>query len=292
MDGYKLSNENRAKKGRATAETAELYNLYHQNLVEQFADVQNCSVVRSDSHLGFAYAVKLGLEHCQTSYALVAQHDRVFYDTSAIFTRLNDLISAMESNKHIRYIGFPTNSNKKHDKLLSVNYKLDCLNKEDVKLDLGKNLYLQPLAFWFDSQHLCHVERYLQIFQPYKHLPINLRKAIGLPAVKDMLLKNGDFIEDRFGQIQRKLLCSFAAIDTEESRKCVVQLFKWFGTYLCWQSSAGYAHNYEVLKYSTEKCEAVVMVGHLRGRVVSDTRAFSKVQRMLLVSEESIIEST
>jgi hypothetical protein len=242
----------------------------------------------------------------------------------APFTRLEELIQRMDEDEHIRYIGFPTSTNINHDKFISTNYNLYCLNKPDVKTHMGDNLYLQPLVFWFDSQHIGHVQRYLQIYQPYKNLPAHLREVIGIHSIKGMLLRPGDFIEDRFGQMQRRLLWTLAtkgridsnmstelgtnkavgcaAVQSEQdaaeeedsgaesetierlkdgtpsvtstgaavpvtseavNMDLVVELFRWYGSYLCWQNSSPTPYDVHL---SHDHSDTVVMVRHLRGR--------------------------
>ena len=148
-------------------------------------------------------AVKFGLSFCSTTYCMIAQHDRVFLRP---FNRLLDLIHLMEKNEHIRYIGFPTTANRTHDSVLNSRYRISYLETPELKLDLGENLFLQPLIFWFDSQHLCHVGRYNQIFTPFATLPDEMVSWLGKKTVNKMLLRKGDFIEDRFGQMQRNCL--------------------------------------------------------------------------------------
>jgi hypothetical protein len=257
MDGYKVCGENRTKKGRITAEAEILYEEYHSALRERYKS-DRFEIIKCPNHVGFAHAVREGLERCNTTYALIAQHDRCF---CCEFDRLRDLMDAMDRHEHIRYIGFPTHSNITHDKLLHFNYDLDRLNKSDVKIDLGGNLYLQPLVFWFDSQHICHIQRYLNIFKPYKTFPKDLFDLVGLKAVKDMLLRPGDFIEDRFGQMQRNLLTSLR--NQGCSDEILLHLFHWYGSYLCWMSNN--EHPYDV-QYDTYKTTTRVMVSHLHGR--------------------------
>ena len=42
---------------------------------------------------------------------------------------------------------------------------------------ISKKMSLIPLIFWYDSNHLCNVERYLQIYTPYLSMPENLRNV-------------------------------------------------------------------------------------------------------------------
>ena len=97
----------------------------------------------------------------------------------------------------------------------------------------------------YDSNHLAVVEEYLKIFRPYRSLPEPLRTTIGLPNIKAMVLKRGDFIEDRFGQQERNMLS-----DKNLSAQTKLELFRWFGTFILLSSEG-----------STEP-----VVQHLRGR--------------------------
>jgi hypothetical protein len=324
MDGYKVFPVSKPKLGRITAEMAEKYEQYHVALLERYCDPR-FSVLRCPSHHGFALAVKAGLEACNTKYAIIAQHDRVFCTS---FPKLGLLIETMEARPHIRYIGFPTSTNISHDKFISTNYNLYCLNKPEVKQRLEEHLYLQPVVFWFDSQHLAHVQRYLQIYQPFTNIPPHLQEIIGVHAVKSMVLRSGDFIEDRFGQSQRRLLWTLAttppsqlaqlktrvasttptaiipataafdsatAIEaaTEEplqdssssssdltqqqqqqqqqhvsyNAQLVVEMFRWFGSYLCWINTSDTPYNVHAAQ---GKNDTVVMVRHMRGRQLDD----------------------
>lgn len=315
LDGFKVGTVNKPKMGRITEESASRYELYHLALLEQFSGPRY-RVVRNEVHQGFAHSVKVGLELCDTTYCMVTQYDRMI---CAPFTRIHDLIHSMEMNTYIRYIGFPTTSNTNHDKFISTNYNLHCLNKPEIKLSLGNNLYLQPTVFWYDSQHLGHVKRYLEIYRPYLNMPAHLRDVIGIYSIKDMVLRPGDFIEDRFGQVQRRLLWMLAtrgkvskelmkgkaeALPVERGSddegegdaesECgdnsstventvessadnisaaaaidmgvVVELFRWYGTYLCWTSS--HPSPFEPHNVHTPN-DTVVMARHLRGRQLS-----------------------
>jgi len=74
-------------------------------------------------------------------------------------------------------------------------------------------------------------------------------------SAKDMNLRKGDFIEDRFGQAQRNLL-SAERQDPERLQK----IFRWFGSYLALVGSGD-----EIDR------EQSTLVGHCRGR----TRIFN-----------------
>ena len=375
MDGYKVCPTSRTKRGKTTEEMAIRYEEYHSALLEKYTDPR-FTIVKAKQHMGFAHAVRMGLELCTTTYAMIAQHDRVFFDCH--FNRLDELIEAMERDHTIRYIGFPTQSNASHDKLLSIEYKLYCLNSSAIKRHLGGDLYLQPIIFWFDSQHLCHVQRYLEIYKPYKNFPLELRPYLQRNDLKDMLLRPGDFVEDRFGQVQRRILCQMAAMvaasaaaaptkpnapappaavlvsdgpfadeataesdheissvrippqssfvggnygidDTDNpasgtldllnsttvsiqgkadnpgtnmpavvqrplviasiepvSEKIIMKVFRWFGSYLCWQCSSQFP--YEV-QCSSKQNDTLVMVGHLKGRQSDATEVMHKLQQ-------------
>ena len=206
LDGYIINSTNRTKKGKVTSSLASNYEQYYLNLQDYYKDNPRITIIKSPTHLGFAMAVQYGLQQCNTTYCLVCQHDRQFIKK---FNGIKKLINCMETNEHIRYIGFPTSCNRTYRRLLYSRYPgISILNDKNF-IPLDNNIGLQPLIFWFDSQHLCHVQRYLQIFKPYTNLPQELRDLFGLKVIRSMVLKKGDFIEDRFGQLQRNILMSF-----------------------------------------------------------------------------------
>ncbi|KAG1662951.1 hypothetical protein FOA52_006704 [Chlamydomonas sp. UWO 241] len=91
---------------------------------------------------------------------------------------------------------------------------------------------LQPCIFWYDSQHLCHRTRYLSIFTPFATMGAKLLATLGTRFVKDMVLRPGDFIEDRFGQMQRRCFIEMRARGLESPE--IIAAFRWFGSYLVW----------------------------------------------------------
>jgi hypothetical protein len=68
-----------------------------------------------------------------------------------------------------------------------------------------------------------------------------------------MLIKNGDFIEDRFGQAQRNIIMATKGDSAVHKR-----IFQWFGSYLYW--SADDELSEQELRISNET------VRHLKGR--------------------------
>lgn len=281
FDGYKISKKNSMKKGLITMEMKDSYEMYIEALQSELVGPKY-SFIRCEDHHGFAFAVRRGLEACPTKYALVAQHDRVFTNS---FSRLQDLLHTFARHPHIRYIGFPTSGNIHHSKTLCTNYRLSCLNQRDIKLHLGQDLYLQPLIFWFDSQHLCHVARYLEIFHPYRNMSVKLHAAVGREGMRNLLLRKGDFIEDRFGQIQRSTLSRLGYADQTATAR---ELFHWFGSYLCWLSSS--AHPYDP-EFSHEQSDTRVMVTHLKGRQL-DPKTLVRFGQFLLPDASTTGTST
>lgn len=378
LDGYRIAvHEAHTKRGRVTAEMAAAYEQYYVNLLDKYelyvapsdmsdtkgnggdtnsdcsgdtgnesapaqveSDQQRVFVKKSDVHLGFAHAVKLGLTICNTKYCLICQHDRMFVRQ---FPYLDKCIEAMETNPHIRYIGWPSTTNCCHEQQVKYRYGLDCLTSmptgsaagtahvtnDDAKND-AKNVKeevngvnnivtdphvpigqtttttitedviestllaaesesppcmqiplvyassvsvsqddsqeqqllststptpvveykLQPLIFWFDSQHLCCVERYLEIYKPFTYMPKALQQREKAKGVSLFLLRSGDFIEDRFGQAQRNLLCKY-----KHDIPFVLEIFKWFGSYLVWKMNGEGEENDEDDKAVEETIE-------------------------------------
>jgi hypothetical protein len=287
MDGFKSAQETRFKKGRISDKHQQLYDDYHSAINATYGTRPNFTVVRSSEHLGFAMIVKWGLELCRTKFALILQHDRYFRQK---FDQLPQLLHCFNTHNHIRYIGFTTGNSHKHDLLLRSNYHLEFItNNERVVID--NNSSLQPLVFWFDSQHLAHVQRYLEIFTPHRSISEYLRPLVGLEGIKSMKLRKGDFIEDRFGQAQRNLFLHWQ--QSGRSEQDILQLFRWFGSYLYWQLEADRGE---------EGPSAAVFVRHLHGRSldmnfldsIASTFGVDKISsrqhRLLLTGDSSEIQ--
>ena len=223
LDGYKIcANKPHTKKGRITSEMATAYEEYIINLKNAYESCKNVVIYKNDCHIGFAMCVQLGLSKVTTKYALVLQHDRIFVKP---FTDLNKCLEIMEQHTHIRYIGIPSITNCNHESQLLCRYNIPYLtyynnpnpNKSvHIILEEHNNIgienmnytspRLQPLIFWYDSQHICHVERYLQIFKPFTNMTPSMKKLLTVKDISMFLLRSGDFIEDRFGQAQRNIM--------------------------------------------------------------------------------------
>eukprot|EP00597_Dinobryon_sp_UTEXLB2267_P008459 CAMPEP_0170086710 /NCGR_PEP_ID=MMETSP0019_2-20121128/21327_1 /TAXON_ID=98059 /ORGANISM="Dinobryon sp., Strain UTEXLB2267" /LENGTH=111 /DNA_ID=CAMNT_0010303911 /DNA_START=718 /DNA_END=1053 /DNA_ORIENTATION=+ len=108
-----------------------------------------------------------------------------------------------------------------------------------------------------------------------------------------MLLKRGDFIEDKFGQVQRDLLAAAGKAGNDD---LAVELFRWYGSYLCWwtppedsleeeEEDDGNVE-YENLVIEDEKIPergisgATAMVSHLKGRQYHPDKIAKMVSRI------------
>lgn len=258
-DGYQITNENRTKKGRVTAALARNYEDYKIALSAYFHQLKcryesfSGSIHSLDSHQGFAHAVKVGLSLCTTKYCLIAQHDRIFCHS---FPYLRKLIDVMDRSPHIRYVGFPSVTSNTHNAIIQSNHRLNCLNEDDMIIPVhygesseDESIYLQPLVFWYDSQHLCHVKRYLEIFQPYLNIPSDLKSIFGNKIMNGLVLRRGDFIEDRFGQHQLKSLVKLREL---EDRELIKRAFRWYGSYLVWIPGIPFENYLEIPSKSIE----------------------------------------
>jgi hypothetical protein len=259
MDGYKIYHENKLKQGKITSEYKDQYDLYYEALRTKYTGPQ-FRIERLKQHMGFAFAVKHALDLCTTTFALICQHDRVF---CCNFLRLNHLLRLMETHTYIRYIGFPTAKSVTHSEAVGSRFHMKFLNSPPNKIDMGNDMALHPLVFWYDSQHLCHVERYKQIFLPYTHMSQEMRDTIGFDSIKEtMILRRGNFIEDSFGQGQKRALVGMAERGVDQ---CVIEkIFRWFGSYLCCIKGIGEQHDDKC----TQRNNTVIMVAHMKGRAV------------------------
>jgi len=105
----------------------------------------------------------------------------------------------MDSQPHIRYVGFPTVTSVDHENVMISRYGLTELAAPDQWIGITGEIVLKPLMFWYDSNHICKVSRYLEIYRPFTMIPQQMKDILGVKAVKSMLMKQGDFIEDKFG---------------------------------------------------------------------------------------------
>ena len=242
---------------------SELYSAYFSRLKSLYSTPQFKFYQLSEHH-GFAMAAKYALEKTTTKYAILCQHDRTF--KLYIGPRhLQEIIGVMEKTDHVRYIGFPTKASVRHAEQLQCNKALSVLGNKSRRIEVLPNSYLQPLTFWYDSQHLCHVQRYLEIFSPFIKMPTELKSIIGLKSVKAMKMRKGDFIEDKFGQAQHKVLQTFDTIDT------LNLMFKWFGSYLYIVEDIVKDENDLKSPVAKEPClQRLVFIGHLKGRWKKD----------------------
>jgi len=155
----------------------------------------------------------------------------------------------MEENSHIRYIGFPTSSTMTHHEIILSKYLLSELAKTCYDIPVNSEISLQPMIFWYDSNHIACIERYLEIYTPYKSLlstnliPSNTKDKINLKKLASQLtLRKGDFIEDKFGQAQKIFICS-ASYDSELQ----VQYFLFFGSYQLIWPQLKKSNDYQIL---------------------------------------------
>jgi len=125
--------------GFITEEYRAKYEDFCTNLQTYYSD-SRYKIHRCSSHQGFAFAAREGLESCTTDYALLLQHDRNF---RVPFPYLNTLITSMECNSHMRYIGFPSNANINHDIMIGTNYNLHILNNStSCKVNLSPDMHV------------------------------------------------------------------------------------------------------------------------------------------------------
>ena len=228
LDGYVINDKVQTKKGKITTDMKLCYDEYYEKLKDKYC-FPNFLIEKCENHLGFALAVKHGLALCRTDYALILQHDRKFVRR---FSGISSLMECMEIHDHIRYIHFPTIMSSKHTSLLQ-RYGLHPLtNAELAYIPVSDECELRPLIFWYDSNHLCNIRRYMAIFSPYKSMPKSIRDIVNgtdNESLRKMLLKRGDFIEDKFGQVQRNVLVSLRGMQPD-----LMAVFRWFGSYFLW----------------------------------------------------------
>jgi len=179
-------------------------------------------------HGGFAMAVRRGLEESLAlgrRFALVVQHDRAFIRRYAA-ADLAAVLGFFDEVPSCRYVGFPTSTSKKLVGLCEQQYQLRSLVRARSRL-VRHGLTLRPCVFWYDSNHLVDAARALQLYSPFKHAPAELHAHLGPSRLKRLVLRKGDFIEDRLGVEMRDTLVGLAG---DEGR--LLRMFDWFGCYV------------------------------------------------------------
>ena len=297
FDGYvdaKGRKKFSTKKGFADEDLVQKYSLYKECIREKYCK-SHCgrfSALELMEHHGFAFAVKQGLLACTTKYAIICQRDRSF---QAEFENLDVVIDFMENNPNIRYAGFPTVTSRNHECTLNCMYKLHCLT-DRCKLRAPppaageggngrNNMSLQPCIFWYDSNHVCHVKRYLEIYHPWVFFTPDIRDKIGLKHIKLLRLRKGDFVEDRFGQTQRKLLAQIFNPNTAEPggggakdrEDLFYKIFETFGSYLIWEIEDE-EKKLASAKPGDPELKPIEFVRHLRGRSYQGWETYVKNQ--------------
>lgn len=224
-----------SKRGIVANEIGQAYEEYQARLRDEILRrglSERISVESLSSHHGFALCVRHGLEHMRRrgkEYALVVQHDRAFI-RRVEEADMRRVLEAFETDATTRYVGFPSSTSKGQATRLQPKYKLGRLLDARTR-PLRDGLMLRPTIFWWDSNHLLHIDRGLRcLYQPFLQAPPVLRAVCaerhgGLGA---FTLRPGDFIEDRFGTEQRAVLTSMHAAPEEE----LLEAFDFFGSYV------------------------------------------------------------
>jgi hypothetical protein len=93
------------KMGKVSSEIGDNYEMYCLELERVFPGPE-FSIVRSPTHIGFAMAVKLGIQLCQTEFAVIMQHDRSFKkDVDGLGVMLDTMVR-MFIRRDTNYISF------------------------------------------------------------------------------------------------------------------------------------------------------------------------------------------
>ena len=239
-----------SKRGIVSNEIAAAYGVYKRRLRSSGREL-----LELDSHHGFALAVREGLRWAQgagCTHALVCQHDRRFVRRLPA-AALRAILGHFAAEPSCRYVGFPSGTSKRLASRTHNEYRLgDLLRARTVPLppgDAGTSLSLRPSIFWYDSNHLVHVERALELLYqldplvPYgaprrglafRHAPAALHLRLGANGAARFRLRRGDFIEERFGVEQLEALKALA----REPLEAQLAAFDFFGSYLLQESTS------------------------------------------------------
>ena len=235
-----------SKRGIVTNGVSTAYDEFKQRLR---AERSGLAMLELGSHHGFALAVREGLRWAQDAgctHALVCQHDRRFVRQLSAST-LGALLDHFETRPSCRYVGFPSGTSKRLAARTANEYKLGALLEARSHAlppppHGDSRLSLRPSIFWYDSNHLVHVDRALELlYTPdavasaeaprsagFDRAPPALRARLGDRGAARFRLRRGDFIEERFGVEQRNLLAGMA----DDALDAQLEAFDHFGSYL------------------------------------------------------------
>ena len=153
-----------SKRGIVTHSVSAAYDEFKRLRAER----SGLTMLELGSHHGFALAVREGLRWAQDSgctHALVCQHDRRFVRQLSAPT-LGALLDHFETRPSCRYVGFPSGTSKRLAARTANEYKLGSLLEARSHAlppsPHGRRLSLRPSIFWYDSNHLVHVDRALE----------------------------------------------------------------------------------------------------------------------------------
>jgi len=255
-----------SKIGVITNQGLTAYESYKQKLrsdLEVSAFCERFLISELSGHHGFAHAVKFGLLAAKEKgerVLLVCQHDRKFTSPIDLRLLLSSIID-LEQQDVIRYVGLSTPSSISFMDEWEERYSWSSIIPP-IDLKIHGHGRLDCLPFWYDSNHIGFVNRYLELFAPFKFMQASLQKEIGGPkAVSKLVLKKGDFIEDKVGQQQRQLYKEMMSIPTPRNTELVLELGKWFGCYMF------YPESQDPSSWSLQSSsERQAVVGHIGGR--------------------------
>jgi hypothetical protein len=257
-----------SKRGIVSDDVARNYESFQKRFAQEAASklLRRVSMLKLDSHHGFALAVREGLLATRTRFALVVQHDRAFIRRVSA-ADVGAIAAHFDAQLCCRYVGFPSGTSKRLAARVANQYKLSALlerrsytlrggsetsaetsaeisadtqtaakmGTETASMvfsagngDARTSLLLRPSVFWYDSNHLVDCTRALEIYEPFRHATAEMHARLGPAGVGRFRIRRGDFIEERFGVEQRNFLASLSDAPTEE----LLSAFDWFGTYL------------------------------------------------------------
>lgn len=160
FDGYNVGNKPQYRAGRVTQDDANDYEQYCAAALElmgpegadggQFA---NTTGLRLPKRVGFAHAVKAGLELVDTKFVMVVQHDLAFVQGFP----LRAVLAAMTAHRsRLNYVGLPGAKHLHLEHPIRSKYKLTVAPTSEF----GSGLVLLPLIYWYDKTHIVHTDFY------------------------------------------------------------------------------------------------------------------------------------
>jgi len=195
------------RSGYVNDEQEVNYNNFKLNLRRRVENAEkatdafgNTEILELDSRQGYGFALKAALQHVDTKYVIVIQHDRTFMRR----TPLKEVVAAMEADEAVKYVGIIMRSNLFYlDQ--SRKYPKSIHNEMVMNIKRPQELVLESADFGTEAvcNEMCErfprcEDKYLNLRAMYTENPSYQYAFDGKAEEKDVKFVQGSLIPTLF----------------------------------------------------------------------------------------------